>query len=52
VPENVLVKMSLMDLQLIADALVEARMPCSEQDCFQCCNLAEIERRIREALAP
>lgn len=42
---------NLTDLEMVAQALQEVRMPCSEPDCFNCSNYAEIERRVRQALA-
>lgn len=44
------VKMTLVDLGLVADSLRDARVPCEEQDCFTCTNFADIERRIRTAM--
>ena len=44
------VVMSLTDLQIVMDGLRSARMPCPEQDCFTCTQLAELERRIKVAI--
>lgn len=48
--EKYAVVMTLTDLEIIASGLKEARLPCPEQDCFSCVQLAELERKIRAAI--
>lgn len=44
------VVMNKVDLEMVAQALLDVRLPCCEPDCFTCSNYAEIERRVRAAL--